>query len=240
METLPIFIHLLFGATVLLSIFLLSRATRYSGNFLLFISLWAILQSIWSLTGFYTVTDTIPPRFLGLILPPLLLIVIAFNTQKGKNGIDQLDIKALVLVHVVRIPVELVLFWLSEYKVVPALITFEGINLDILSGISAPIIYYLFFVKKLLPKSFFLAWNFVCLFLVLNVVIHAILSVPTAFQQFAFDQPAIAIGYFPFVLLPACVVPIVLFSHLVIIRRLLIKSKTTVSLSRTKISTSRT
>jgi len=32
-------------------------------------------------------------------------------------------------------------------------------------------------------------WNFVCLGLLLNIVINALLSLPSAFQQFAFDQP---------------------------------------------------
>ena len=40
-------------------------------------------------------------------------------------------------------------------------------------------------------------------------------------QQFAFSQPNIAILYFPFSLLPACVVPLVALAHLVAIRRLL-------------------
>jgi hypothetical protein len=33
-------------------------------------------------------------------------------------------------------------------------------------------------------------------------------------QQIAFDQPNIGVMYFPFVWLPACIVPLVLLSHL--------------------------
>jgi hypothetical protein len=40
------------------------------------------------------------------------------------------------------------------------------------------------------------------------------------FQQFAFDQPNIAVLYFPFIWLPSCVVPLVLLSHLAAIRQL--------------------
>jgi hypothetical protein len=68
-----------------------------------------------------------------------------------------------------------------------------------------------------------LIWNVVCLGLLVNIVVIAILSVPTAFQQFGFDQPNIAIGQFPYVWLPSVVVPIVLLSHLVIIRSLVLK-----------------
>jgi hypothetical protein len=98
--------------------------------------------------------------------------------------------------------------------------TFEGRNFDILSGLTAPIIYYLYFVKKCVNKNVFITWNLICIGLLLNVVINAILSVPSPFQQFAFEQPNIAILYFPYVWLPSCVVPLVFLSHFVTIRQL--------------------
>lgn len=50
-------------------------------------------------------------------------------------------------------------------------------------------------------------------------------STPSPLQKFAFDQPSIAILYFPFSWLPTFIVPIVLLGHLVSIRQLL-KEKT--------------
>ena len=100
--------------------------------------------------------------------------------------------------------------------------TFEGRNFDIFSGLSAPIVYYFGFVKRKLNRRIVLVWNFVCLALLLNIVITGVLSAPTAFQKFSFDQPNIAVLNFPFVLLPAFIVPMVLFSHLVSIRQLLL------------------
>jgi hypothetical protein len=60
----------------------------------------------------------------------------------------------------------------------------------------------------------------ICLGLLINIVSNAILSAPFPFQQFAFDQPNIAVLYFPFIWLPCCVVPLVLLSHLAAIRQL--------------------
>jgi hypothetical protein len=99
--------------------------------------------------------------------------------------------------------------------------TFEGRNFDIFSGLTAPVIYYSGFIKKRLGKNVILLWNFICLGLLINIVVNAILSAPFPFQMFAFDQPNIAILYFPFVWLPGCVVPLVLLSHLATIRQLL-------------------
>jgi len=119
--------------------------------------------------------------------------------------------------HTIRIGVELVLYALYGLGMVSILMTLEGTNWDILSGITAPVVAYIAFKDgKLRPdkKKLFLIWNVVCLILLLNVVITAILSVPTPFQQFAFDQPNIGVFYFPFTLLPGVVVPLMLMGHL--------------------------
>ena len=131
-----------------------------------------------------------------------------------------MNIKTLTVFHIIRVPVELVLFWLFLHKAVPKLLTFEGGNFDIFSGLTAPFIYYFGFVKKQIKRSFVIAWNFICLLLLINVVVHAVLSTPSPLQKFAFDQPNIAILYLPFILLPGCLVPLVLLCHLAVLKQL--------------------
>ena len=123
--------------------------------------------------------------------------------------------------HIVRIPAEFVLLCLFLNKTVPGIMTFEGRNFDILSGFTAPLIWYFGYVKKILNEKIILAWNICCTVLLLNIVITAVLSPPFNFQQLAFDQPNIAILYFPFIWLPGFIVPAVLLSHLVAIRQLM-------------------
>jgi hypothetical protein len=224
METLPIYISLFFGATTLLTLWFFYKATRQSKPIIISLLVWMALQSVIGLTGFYKVTNTLPPRFALLILPPLLFIAILFISTNGRRFIDSWDIKTLTLLHVARIPVEVTLLWLFLHKAVPQRMTFEGSNFDILSGLTAPIIYYFGFVKKVLNKYVLLGWNLFCLILLFNIVRSAVLSAPFPFQQYAFDQPNVALLYFPFVWLPAVVVPIVLLSHLVTIRQLLRRS----------------
>ncbi len=221
MESLPTFIGIIFGLTTLVGIglFCLASKSRLTTFFLLI--LWLNIQSYIGQSGYYRVTDTIPPRFLLLILPPIMLIAALFMTRSGRQYLDGIDIKTLTLLHIIRIPVELVLYWLFLNKAVPQLMTFEGRNFDILSGITAPLVFYFGFIKKRLGRNVILLWNFLCLGLLLNIVVNAILSAPFPFQQFAFDQPNIAVLYFPFNLLPALVVPLVLLAHLVTIRQLM-------------------
>jgi hypothetical protein len=221
MTTLPAYVYIVFGLTIFSGLLLFYKATNFSKSFFATAIIWLLLQSIISISGFYKIANTIPPRFGLLIIPPLILTIIRFNTIKGKQFIDNLNLKTLTIFHIVRIPVELVLYWLFVHKAIPEIMTFEGRNFDILSGLSAPFIYYFGFVKMSLGKNVLLLWNFICLALLLNIVFNALLSLPSTFQQFGFDQPNIAILQFPFVLLPSVIVPLVLFAHLASIRQLL-------------------
>lgn len=224
MDTIPFHINLLFILTSFLSFILFYKATRQSKPTIIILVTWIILQTILGWSGFFQVTDKIPPRLLLFVLATLLLIIGLFSTAIGRNFIDALELKQLCLVHLVRIPVEIVLYLLFLQKAIPELMTFSGRNYDILSGITAPIIYYFGFQKKILSINIILIWNFVCLGLLLNIVVNAVLAAPFPFQQFAFDQPNIAVLHFPFNWLPTLIVPIVLFSHLASIRQLMNKN----------------
>lgn len=218
MENLPFLLHTGFIITTFLTLFFLLRASGYSKIVFIIVLLWLALQGIIAANEFYTNTTTLPPRFLLGILPPFITIGILFASKKGRAVIDKMDVKTLTLLHIVRVPVELVLFYLSVYKTVPLIMTFEGRNLDILSGITSAVMYYFVFVKHRLSAAVLLWWNVICLGLLVNIVTIAILSAPFPFQQFALDQPNIAVLYFPYVWLPAFIVPIVVLSHLVSIR----------------------
>jgi len=219
MDKLPIFISILFGLTVLGTISWFYFATK-SKTFLAITIGWTILQSILALTGIYQDTETIPPRLMLFgIFPTLVLIAGMFLSAKGKSFIDKIDLKTLTYFHSVRIPVEIVLALLFHYGVVSVYMTFEGTNFDLFSGMTAPIVAYLAF-RTTNNKKLLFGWNILCLLLLLNVVITAVFAFPSPFQKLAFDQPNIAVLYFPFNLLPAVVVPIVLFGHLTAIRQL--------------------
>jgi hypothetical protein len=132
-------------------------------------------------------------------------------------------VKILTLLHIVRIPVEIVLYWLFVQKTVPEVMTYAGRNFDILSGLTAPFIYYFGYVKNVLSRKVLIAWNIFCLLLLANIVITAVLSGPFSIQKFGFGQPNIALLYFPYVWLPSIIVPTALFAHVVSLRRLVKK-----------------
>jgi hypothetical protein len=224
MENIPFYIPLVFVLTTLIAVGLFFKASSNNVRVLAVILPWMALQAVLTAIGFYAVTDTIPPRFPLAVVPALALTIVLFSTPKGRRFIDRFDSKTLTILHVVRIPVELVLFWLYGQALIPELMTFEGRNFDIISGITAPLIFYFGYIKPKLNRSLLIGWNLICLALLFNIVIHAILSFPSPLQQLAFDQPNIGVLRFPFIWLPSVVVPIVLFSHLATLRSLLRQS----------------
>lgn len=220
MNNLPDYLSWAFILTSALTVFLFLMASRYSKKVLLIIFTWMVFHGILGYSEFYQNTETIPPRIFLTFGPTILLFLFLLVTKTGNRWIEKLNLKTLTILHVVRIPVEFILYGLFLEKAIPELMTFSGRNFDILAGVTAPFIYYFGFVKGVLSKKFIRAWNFLCLALLLNIIFNAILSAPLPFQQFAFEQPNIAILYFPFIWLPAVVVPIVIFSHFAAIKKL--------------------
>ena len=225
MESVSLSIKIIFVIITLLTVYLFYAARKKSKPFLIIIFCWMLLQSILAISGFYFQEYSNPPAFMLLILPPVVCIIVLFITKPGRNFIDNLNIKYLTALHTVRIFVELILYALFIAKTIPVIMTFEGRNFDILAGITAPIIYYFGYKKKVLSRGILIAWNVLSLILLFNIVITALLSLKTPFQQFGFDQPNIALTYFPFNLLAAVVVPLVLFAHLAALKQLVFNSK---------------
>lgn len=232
MGNIPTYISLTFGMTTVATLLLFIWAIKNSNSektqkkarpVFIGLTIWLAIQAILTLKNIYNSDTTLfPPKIiLTGILPTVFTVVFLFATSKGRQFIDSLPLKNLTYLNIVRIPVEIVLFWLFLHKAIPELMTFEGRNFDILAGITAPIVAYFGLTKTKLNRQTILVWNFICLGLLINIVVNALFSAPSPIQQFAFDQPNLAILNFPFSWLPTFIVPIVLFGHLVSIRQLM-------------------
>lgn len=235
-ENLPLYLPVVFVLTTILTLWLFVWALkscyivepkRNLAAIILGLLLWLVVQAVMALIHLYsTDINSIPPKIvLTGILPPILIIALLFVTKRGKQFIDSLPLNRITWLHTIRLPVEIILVWLYLYKTIPELMTFEGRNFDIIAGLTAPVIAYYGVSRKKISRGAILTWNFICLGLLLSVVVNAFFSAPSPLQKFAFDQPNIAILYFPFIWLPTFIVPVVLFGHLVSIRQLLKKQR---------------
>ncbi|GAA4469346.1 hypothetical protein GCM10023189_56240 [Nibrella saemangeumensis] len=225
-ESLPLWLGIAFAMITFTALAGLYRAMQQAspaGSRRALIGLlgWLALTGVLAANDFFLVTGTTPPRFAFILVPAFAFIIGLLSTRSGHRFVDRLPLPALTLLHTVRIPVELTIYAFYLYQQVPELMTFEGRNPDILPGLTAPLVAYLVFNRHWLSSRGLLLWNLVSLGFLFNIVIQAILASPVPFQQFGFEQPNVAVLKFPFIWLPAFVVPLVLFCHVVAIRQLI-------------------
>jgi hypothetical protein len=206
--------------TVALTLFLFFNSFWQAGKRLIIsvclaIALWMLAQALIALTGFYrNFASPFPRMFFAVI--PAVITVIYFGIIK--NTLSLFHLRKLTLIHLVRIPVEMLLLSLYYDKQVPAEMTFLGRNFDIVAGLSAMIVLHRWFYQSKTGLKFLLFWNFAGLALLFNIVIIAVLSLPAPFQVFGHAQPNVAVTYFPFIWLPTLVVPLIFFAHVVSLR----------------------
>jgi hypothetical protein len=225
---LPPYVSIVFILTTFLTVgFLLTSAKAVSleifpSRLLVFVlPFWIVLTGSLAVSGFYDKPGMFPPILFIFGVAPALLFVLGNLVFFRNSLIDKLPLRLLTLIHVVRIPVELTLYWLCLGGLVPQVMTFTGRNYDILSGILALAVYFLGFTAGRANKWLLIAFNVVGPGLLANVVVIAILSLEGPMQRFGFDEPNRAVLYFPYVWLPTIIVPIVLFSHLAALYKLL-------------------
>jgi hypothetical protein len=220
-EGLPLYVPVVFLLTTLATIwFLLAAAKAVSRDLLSYklliflLPFWLLLTGFLATTPFYRDAEAMPPRVFLYGVWPAVALIIAYFVFFRVTFVERLSLKHLTLLHTVRFPVELVLLWLFQAGQVPQLMTFEGWNFDILSGITAPIVYFLAFKGGRTNRTLLIVWNVIALGLLANIVTLAVLSFQGPLQRVAFDQPNVGVTFLPFIWLPAIIVPIVLFAHL--------------------------
>jgi hypothetical protein len=174
--------------------------------------------------NFFHNWSAMPPRLMIAFLPPLIFAIVLFTSKKFNGLIQLIPQHWLIFIQSFRIVMELILLMLFLENIIPQQMTFEGRNFDILVGLTAIIVGYLAYRKKI-SNNFIIAWNIFGLILLANIVVVAILSAPLPFRVFMNDPANTVIAYFPFVWLPGFVVPVAYTMHLISIKKCLIEKK---------------
>jgi len=220
---------LIFGVTLIIFLKLLfapllaKGQTRTAWIIGLGLFIWLGIHSYLASHNFYTSSYSLPPRAFLMIAPPIFAIFTVLFCLWKSNYLSQLSLSTMTHIHVFRFPLELIVFTgFATSGNIPEIMTFSGNNPDILVGISAPVIGYLYFSKKHISINALLAWNVFSLLILLNITTIAILSMPYPYQQFGLDQPNIALLNFPFIFLPSLLVGVAYFCHIISIHKILV------------------
>ena len=186
---------------------------------------WAALLLLLSYEGFFEDFNTLPPRPALAILIPLPVILIITFSAAGSRLLKTIPSHWLVLMQTFRIAVELLLFMAFINGKLPVQMTFEGRNFDILTGILALPVGYMLARRKSFAPKLAIAFNLAGLLLLINVLVVAVLSMPTPIRYFINEPSTQLVGQFPFILLPGVLVPIAYTMNILSLRQLLLKEK---------------
>lgn len=181
---------------------------------------WALLCGLLAYLGFANNFAALPPRLFLFFVPTILLVVwIVF--YGAKDCVVSFPYAVLVGFQSFRILVELLIHQAVVEGVAPEQLTWTGLNYDIVTGVVALILAP--FAKNA-PRWILHLFNFVGFWLLAQVVIVAIISMPTAFQIL---EPAnVWVAHFPFIWLPLVLVSFALMGHLALFRKLVHEKRT--------------
>lgn len=189
------------------------------------ILIWTALILILSYNGFFADFSKLPPRPALAIFIPLPFVLLFAFSKKGTQLLQAIPPHLLVYMQSFRIVVELLLVVALINNKLPIQMTLEGRNFDILSGILALPVGYLLLRGKSNAKKLAIAFNIIGLLLLLNILVIAVLSMPTSFRYFMNEPANTLVAQFPFILLPGVLVPLAYGLHILSLRQLLVANK---------------
>ena len=187
------------------------------------IVIWTALLTILSIKGFFSDFSKLPPRpALAMLIPLPISIIIVFS-KTGKQLLRSVPPQWLVFMQSFRIVVELLLLVAFMTGKLPVQMTFEGMNFDVITGILALPVGYLLTRKKTYASKLAIVFNVIGIALLLNILVIAVLSMPTSIRYFMNEPSNTLVANFPFILLPGVLVPIAYTIHIFSLCQLLAK-----------------
>jgi hypothetical protein len=186
---------------------------------------WFAFTGVLAANGFFMQFSAMPPRLPVMIVPPLVFIVALMMSGSFTQLLKLIPPSWLLYIQSFRIVMEIILWLTFLDNIIPIQMTFQGLNYDILVGLTAPVIAYFCFTRKKWSRRVAIMWNFFGLALLLNIVVISILSAPIPFRVFMNEPANTFVAELPFVWLPAFVVPVAYWMHILSLKQLLTSSK---------------
>jgi hypothetical protein len=195
------------------------------------LSAWFIYAGLMGYFGVLKNTAMRPPGT-AFLLVPVLFFLFLFIVRFSANARIILAFPLWIILgaQCFRVGVELFLHQLWIGGLVPKMLTFEGANVDIYIGASAPVIAWLS-TRGRLGLKLALAWNVLGLLALTNVVTRAVLTSPGPFNVIHAEVPNRMFGTFPFMFIPGFFVPLAVTLHVLAIRAIRSRLRTGIGIN---------
>jgi hypothetical protein len=182
------------------------------------LGVWFLYAGLMGHFGILRNSEMRPPG-IAFTIVPVLLFLIFFVVQSPASAHVVLAFPLWLILgsQCFRVGVELFLHQLWIEGLVPRMLTFDGANIDIYIGVSAPLIAWVS-TRGRWGLELAFAWNILGLLALLNVVIRAVLTAPGPLNLIHTEVPNRMMGTFPFLLIPGFFVPLAVVLHVLAIR----------------------
>lgn len=199
------------------------QSKRFAKWYFVFCLGWLIYLVIIQKLGLLENFD-LPPRMPLLIVIPIVLFIVWVTSNRSfRTLLSQTPLHLPIFLQSFRIAVELLIYGAYLKGVFPKTATFEGINYDILVGISAPIVGVLVLLGKI-DKKAVLIWNIAAL-LILSLTVYSFIST-YYFTDYLVTTGTKEFAKFPYLLLASVLLPTAIFLHVLSLRQVLQKRVT--------------
>jgi hypothetical protein len=217
------------GITVLavvvaaLTILLISRAGRRAAvGAAVVIAVLMVAEYGLAASGILREWSRRPPPIMPAVIMPVLLALVTPLTRLGARIAASTPFAAIIAIQAFRFPLELVMHRAATSGLMPVQMSYSGRNFDVLTGILAIVVAWIA-ARAARPRGIVIAWNLLGTLLLANIVTVAIASMPM-FAAFGADRLNTWVADPPYVFLPTVLVPAAVFGHMLVWRKLAMRS----------------
>ncbi len=207
----PVSFYLLSLLAIAMLLFLFRRDRKIISRLLTGLLIWFVYLIILAQTDVLKNFE-LPPRIpLLVVIPATVLLLILVNSQLMKQTIRNTPLFLPIVLQSFRVLVELLIYATYQKSVFPKRATFEGLNFDILVGLSA-IVVGVAVAKGLIRRRGILLWNIAAM-CILALTVYSFIS---AYYWSDFGASAVRLRFveFPYLLLPSVLLPTAIFLHI--------------------------
>lgn len=183
-------------------------------------TIWLIYVGLLSYSGVVRDPANRPPGAMLIIVPVIVFVfAVLVRSSAGARVAIAFPIWLVMGLQFFRVGVELLLHRIWLDGLAPRMLTFEGGNIDIFIGLSAPLIAWISTTGRT-GQRLALGWNMLGLLALANVVIRAALTAPGPLNVIHAEIPNLAVGTFPFTYIAGFFAPLAVVLHVLAIRAL--------------------
>ncbi|MBV6646721.1 MAG: hypothetical protein KI790_14790 [Cyclobacteriaceae bacterium] len=216
--------YMLSGAVVFMLLFLFKSYSKGQLllSWLVVIFIWVSYLAVLIRSG-VLMNFGFPPRVpLFIVIPAIALIIVGVNSRYAQRFMTTTPLHVPILMQSFRVLVELLIYATYLKGVFPLRATFEGLNFDILVGISAVFVGVGVY-RGLIKAQAVVIWNIASLGILL-VTVYSFIST-YYFMDFAEVGDSAKFVEFPYILLASVLLPAAIFLHAFSLKQTMVRSR---------------